>query len=117
TYNNYVIKYDMINNGFVLYDIPMNGFYVRGGSLYFGSSLTGVVYKYGDVDNDNGSAINSFWKSKDFVNGVGPFQDDEFVRLSLLTTSVQNSTMTVTYTINGSSSAAFAMNLYDPLTA
>src|SRR4029077_9359847 len=55
--------------------------------------------------------------SKDFVNGVGPFQDDEFVRLSLLTTSVQNSTMTVTYTINGSSSAAFAMNLYDPLTA
>lgn len=111
TYNNKIIKYDMLNNGFTLYDIPMNGFYVKNGSLYFGSSNGGYVYKYGGVDNDNGSAINSYWKSKDFINGEGPFNDDEFVQLSLLTSSVQNSSMTVTYTIDGSTSTSFTMPL------
>ncbi len=113
-YNNYVVKYDMINNGFTIYDIPMNGFYVRGGSLYFGSSTGGYIYKYGGVNNDNGSAINAYWKSKDFINGEGPFNDDEYVRLSLLTTSVQNSSMTVTYELNGNSETSFVMPLYTP---
>ena len=114
SYNNRVIKYDMLNNGFTIYDIPMNGFYVKGGSLYFGSSTGGYIHKFGGVNDDNGSTINSYWKSKDYVVASSPFNDSEIVRLSFLTSSIQNSSMTVTYAINGSSSTAYTMSLYSP---
>lgn len=108
--NNKIFYYDMLNDGMTLYDIASNGFYVRNQSLYFGSSTSGYIFKYGSGDNDNNSAINSYWKSKDFVVGA-PFQDKEFVSLSFAADAVTNSSMTVTYTLNGSSSTSYAIPL------
>jgi hypothetical protein len=108
--NNYIQRYDLLNNGWTLYDIASNGFLVRNQHLYFGSAAGGYLYKYGDVDNDNGSAINAYWKSKDFF-GDNPFTDKELNTLSISATSISNSTMTLTYTINGSSSVSSNVSL------
>lgn len=103
TTNNKIIKYDLLNQGWLLYDIPINGMYIRNQRLYFGSPTAGYIYKFGDITNDNGAAINSYWKSKDLI-GNNPFVDKDYTRLSLSLLSVTNSSMTVTYTVNGSSS-------------
>lgn len=108
TINNKILYYDMNNDGMTLYDIPSNGFYVRNESLYFGSTSEGKIFKYGDVDNDNGSAINAYWKSKDYVMG-NPFQDKELVNISIAGKSVSNSSMTVTYEIDASTSTSYTV--------
>lgn len=110
TRNNMILYYDMLNDGMTIYDIPSNGFYVRSESLYFGSSSSGYVFKYGETDDDNGATINSYWKSKDFVLG-SPFQDKEFVNISLAAQSVASSSMTITYTIDGSTSTSYIIPL------
>lgn len=107
--NNRILYYDMNNDGMTVYSLPSNGFYVRNESLYFGSSNGGYIYKFGTTDNDAGSAINAYWKSKDFVLGA-PFQDKEAVNVSLAAKTVSNSSMTVTYTLNGSTSTAYSVS-------
>lgn len=109
TTNNKILYYDMINDGMTLYNLPSNGFYIRQESLYFGSSSGGYIYKFGDVNNDAGAAINAYWKSKDFVMG-SPYQDKEAVNISMAAKTVANSSMTVTYTLDGSSSTAYAVS-------
>lgn len=110
--NNRILRYDLINKGWVLYDIPSNGFLIRNQNLYIGSAAGGYIYKYGDVDSDNGSAINAYWKSKDFPMN-NPMVDKEFRTLSLIAKSVQNSSMTVTYTVNATSSTPYTLSLYN----
>lgn len=107
TSNNRILKLDLINQAWLLYDIPINGFYIRQNNLYFGSATSGNVFIYGSSDNDNNSAINAYWKSKDFY-GKFPFTDDDVTDLSTFFSS-QNSTMTVTYTLVGSSSTAYSI--------
>lgn len=111
TTNNKLLLYDLLNQGWLLWDIPSNGFTVRQNKLYFGSPSAGIIYKYGDNDNDAGSAINAYWKSKDYF-GDSPFTDKEYAYLSVVAGSVASSSMTVTYTLNGSSSTAIVMPLY-----
>lgn len=111
--NNSLLIYDLINRGWIVWDIPSNGFFVRQNRLYIGSPSAGIVSKYGDIDNDNGSAINAYWKSKDFF-GDSPFTDKEYAYLSAVTGSVAASSMTITYTLNGSSSTALVLPLYTP---
>lgn len=106
TTNNKILRYDLLNGGWLIYDIPMNGMLVRNQSLYFGGVSTGTISKFGDVDNDNGSAINAYWKSKDFF-GDSPFLDKTYVNMSVQATAIANSSMTVTYTIDASSSSAY----------
>lgn len=110
TTNNRILKFDLINNTWLLYDLAANGFYIRQNDLYFGSALTGNVFKFGSASSDNGSAINSYWKSKDFFM-TSPFTDDDVTSLSVYFASVNNSTATVTYTINGSSSTSYLVPL------
>jgi len=112
TTNNYILRYDLLNNLWTLYDIGMNGMLVRNNSLYFGSSSVGKIFKFGDATSDNTAAINAYWKSKDFF-GDSPFTDKEFRTLSVSAGSVANSSMTVTYTTNGSSATAYSVYLYD----
>lgn len=112
TTNNRILRYDLINQFWTIYDLPVNGFYVRNQSLYFGSSSAGKVFQFGGVDNDNGSAIEAYWKSKDFF-GSSPFADEELANISLSAESIANSTVTVTYTLNGSSSTAYNTSLYN----
>lgn len=109
--NNRILRLDLLNGDWYLYDIGTNGMLVRNNALYFGSSSEGKIFKFGDTDNDNGNAINAFWKSKDFVLG-NPFVKKEFVNLSVSAGSVQNSSMTVTYTIDGSSQTSYTVPLY-----
>lgn len=111
--NNSLLIYDLINQGWIIWDIPSNGFLIRQNKLYFGSSSSGVINKYGDTDSDNGSAINSYWKSKDFF-GDSPFTDKEYPYLSIISGSVAASSMTVTYTINGSRSSSLIIPIYAP---
>lgn len=111
TTNNRIMLYDMLNQTWLLYDIAANGFLVRQNRIYLGSANTGTIYKYGDTDNDAGSAINSYWKSKDFF-GASPFSNQEIANISIAAKSVQNSSMTVTYTLNGSSVTSYTMNQY-----
>lgn len=112
TTNNRTLRYDFLNADWTLYDLASNGFLVKNNAIYFGSATEGKVFKFGDVDNDNGAAINAYWKSKDFF-GDSPFLDKEIVNLSVFADSVQNSSMSVTYSLNGSSSTSYTMNLYD----
>jgi hypothetical protein len=112
TTNNRILRYDFLNQDWTLYTLGNNGMLVRNNALYFGDPAGGYVYKYGDVENDNGSAINSYWKSKDFF-ADNPFVDKELVNVSVAADSIANSSMTVTYTVNGSSSTSYTMNLYD----
>ena len=113
TTNNKTLVWDMLNQSWTLYDLPSNGFYVRNQSLYFGSATSGYIYKFGDVDADNGSAINSYWKSKDFFLS-DPAVDNELVTLSTVAdgSTVAGSSITLTYTLNGSSSTAIPVSIY-----
>lgn len=111
TTNNTILRYDLLNNAWLKYDLPISGFYTRGTKLYFGGALTGNIFKFGDgATSDNNSAINAYWKSKDFFMS-SPFTDDDITNLSTFFSSVANSSMTVTYTINGSSSTSFTVPL------
>lgn len=101
TTNNRVLIYDLLNQGWKLYDIASNGFYIRNTSLYFGSSSTGNIYKFGDVNNDNGSAINAYWKSKDFF-GSSPFLDKEIGYISVSGVNNSGTTLNVSYITNAS---------------
>lgn len=111
TTNNRDLIYDLVSGGWVMYDIPTNGFLVRRNQLYFGSTTGGTIFKFGDTENDNGSAINAYWKSKDFF-GANPFTQQEITNISLISKSVANSSMTVTYSLNGSSSTSFSVPQY-----
>ncbi len=106
TTNNRILRLDLLNQTWLLYDIPSNGFYVKNNSLYFGGVSSGTVYKYGDVDNDNGSPINAYWESKDFFN-ASPFTEDDITDLSAFFKAVNNSTMTITYSVSGSSETSY----------
>jgi len=112
TYNNKVLRLDLQNNGFTVYDIPANGYLVRAQNLYFGSSVYGKIYKFGDVDSDDGSDIEAYWKSKDYSAGL-PFQDKELVNVSLAADSVENSTVTVSYQV-GSTESSYNVPLEAP---
>ena len=106
TTNNRILRLDLLNKTWLIYDLPVNGFYIRNNALYFGSSNAGYLFKYGDVDNDNGSAINAYWKSKDFFQ-ASPFTDDDMTDLSVFFKAVDNSTMTMTYSVVGSSESSY----------
>ena len=108
TINNRVLKLDLLNQTWLLYDLQSNGFYTKQNNLYFGSSSGGYVYKFGDSTSDNGNSINAYWKSKDFFNG-SPFTDDDITDLSIFFSAVTNSSMTVTYTLIGSSSTSYTV--------
>lgn len=110
TSNNTILKFDLTNTAWLKYDIPINGFYTRQNRLYFGSASTGNVFKYGDSDSDNGTAIESYWKSKDFFMS-SPFTDDDVTNLSFFFKAVDNSSMTVTYAVNGSSETSYTVPL------
>jgi hypothetical protein len=110
TTNNKILRYDLLNQGWLLYDIPMDGMYVKNQSLYFGSATSGTIYKFGDVNNDAGAAINAYWKSKDFFVD-SPFTDKELGYISTVAGTQTASTMTITYTLSGNTSTSYSFPL------
>lgn len=111
TTNNKLLVFDIQNNGWLIHDIPVNGFMVKNNSLFFGSPTAGYVYKYGGTNSDNGAAISSYWKSKDFFFD-NPFTEKEFPNISFVSNSYAGAYATATYTLNGSSETAIQYSLY-----
>lgn len=112
TTNNKILKLDLINQGWLLYNIPMNGMLIRSQNLYFGDPTAGRIFGFGTDDSDNGSAIEAYWQSRDFF-GDDPFVDKNFNRLSFVTKGNSGSNMDVTYQINGSTATEFSVPLYN----
>ncbi len=99
--NNYVFKFDILNEGWTLYNIPAAGFVIQNSNLYFGSPTTGSIFRYGNATADNGTAINAYWKSKDFA-GNDPWLENEYVQFDTIARRNPNQSLTVGYTLNGS---------------
>jgi hypothetical protein len=109
--NNRIFYYDLLNQAWLIYDIASNGFLVENNILYIGDPSAGKVYRFGNVSTDNGSAINSYWKSKDFT-GDNPFITNEFVQ-SDFAFSVAATTVTYTYTTDTKTATSVSIPLTD----
>lgn len=112
--NNYILRNDLLNAGWTLYDIAVNGMLIRDGDLYFGSASGGYIYKYGDSYLDNGSYFTSYWKSKDFVVG-GPFNEKEFRTISIVLKNIAYGTIFVDYEIDGAELSYYDVPTYPDL--
>lgn len=111
--NNRVLRYDLLNQAWMLYDIPVSGFLVYNNQLYFGDPTAGKTYLFGNVTSDNGSSINAYWKSKPFF-GDSPFTDKDLRMASWYVAAASGTTLTMTYTLNETTSTVTkTVNLYD----
>ena len=110
--NNRIHKFDLVNPGWFVYDIPMNGMLVRNDSLYFGSPTVGEIYKFGTSESDDGSDIEAYWKSKDFFID-SPFIQKDFRTLSASAKSNSGSTLNVSYTLNGTTTTTINWDTSD----
>jgi hypothetical protein len=99
--NNYNFKYDLVNDGWTLYNFGNGGMLNQGNKLYFGSTSTGTIYQYGSGYSDDGVAINAYWKTKDFV-GSDPWLQNQYNIIDTYAVRNPNEFLTATYTLNNS---------------
>lgn len=112
--NNRILRWDLLNQTWLLDDIGSNGFLVDSGDLYLGSPSAGKVYKFGQgVTTDDAGSINSYWRSKNFT-GKDPFVQNTWDQLAFVTKQSSGTYLSVDYRVNGSTTAnAYTINLYD----
>ena len=110
TTNNRILKLDTENTGWTIFDIPMNYPVVINDEVKFGSPTGGDVYRYPYGNTDNGAAIESYWKTKDFI-GNNPYVEKEFQRISVISGTNGGSTLNVTYTLDTNESTTYAISL------
>lgn len=108
--NNYIVKKDLINDGWMLYGFGANGMAVQNNALYFGDPSLGNIFNFGSNASDNGAAINAFWKSKDFT-GTDPFFQNQLMNIDVFAEKDQGSSLTATYTLDTLSSTSYAISL------
>lgn len=109
--NNYIFKYDLINEGWTLYNFGAGGLWIQSNTLYFGDTVSGNVFNYGTVKSDNGAAINAFWKSKDYT-GSDPFLMSSLTNIDTFAKKDAGSTLTSAYTLDTSTTAtSYSINL------
>lgn len=101
TTNNYIFKYDLIRQGWTLYDFGTGGFLTQNNRLYFGSTSVNKVYRYGNSTSDDGNAISAYWKSKDFP-GPDPWLENEYTQLDVIARRNSGNTLTLAYGLNSS---------------
>lgn len=99
--NNYILRWDLLNKGWGLYNFGANGMLIQNNNLYFGSPSTNSVYRFGNATSDNGTAITAYWQSKDFT-GPDPWLENELTQLDVFARRDPNQTLTVGYTLNAS---------------
>lgn len=92
--NNVVFYLDLLNSAWLKDNIAANGFLVENNIMYFGDPNSSNIYKYGSLNSDNNSSIQSYWKSMDFT-GVDPTTQNEFVQSDF---GFAESSTTVSYT-------------------
>jgi hypothetical protein len=110
TKNNRLLKLDTGSMGWTVFDIALNAPIVDGGNLLFGSPDNSNIFSYPVGDNDNGAAINSYWKSKDFV-GADPYVEKQYEKISLIAGSDFGSSLDVTYTMDTATSTTYSVSL------
>lgn len=112
--NNRIQRWDILNQTWLLDDIPANGFLVDNNNLYFGSPTAGKVYKYGNgVTTDDSGSINAYWKSKNF-SGDDPFVQKNWDQSDFVVKAASPTVMSVIYQLDGSTTTTYSMNLYHP---
>ncbi len=108
--NNYIFKYDLINDAWTLYNFGAGGLLVQANTLYFGDTSAGNVFNYGTATSDNGTAINAYWKSKVFT-GSDPFLQTALTNIDTFAAKNQGTTLTATYTLDTSTSTSYSISL------
>ncbi len=110
--NNYIFRYDLINEGWTLYSFGAGGMLVQSNTLYFGDTSTSGanVFNYGTVTSDNGSSIQSYWRSKSF-SGADPFLQNALTNIDIFAKKDQGTTLTATYTTDTSTATAYSVSL------
>lgn len=114
TTNNRILRWDLVNGLWTVYDIPSNGFLTYNNSLYVASPSAGKLYKFGGVYSDENVAINSYWRSKAFF-GDSPFNEKELRSSSFYCNTSSGTTLSVTYTRDLQNATSYSINLYDSL--
>lgn len=108
--NNYIFKRDLVSDGWTLYTIGTGGMLNQDQTLYFGDSSLGNIFSYGGETSDNGTAINSYWRSKTFSGG-DPFVQNQFNAIDLFAKKDSGTTLAVTYTTDTSTATSYSMSL------
>lgn len=112
TSNDVVYYFDLLNGGaWFPYNLNADGFLTENNQLYFGDSTAGKIHVFGGVTTDNGSAINSYWKSKE-LSGSDPTIDNQYDQADFVF-GQSSTTITYTYTMNQSSSTSVSIPIYD----
>ena len=108
--NNRLLRLDLINNGWSVFDLAVNSPLSLDQYVYFGSPVTGNIYQYPSGDSDNGSAINSYWKSKNYI-GSNPYVEKQFNTMSLIMGSDYGSSLDISYTMDTATTTSFSIAL------
>lgn len=111
TSNNRVLKYDLNLGQWYPFSLNANAIANIQTTTYFGDSTGGYWNQYGNSNSDNGSAINAYWKSKDFGNQSSPFLDNNYNRISLVAKNQITGNMTVTYGLSNNTSGSYTVSL------
>lgn len=111
TNNNRMVKYDLLNPAWYVFDIPANALASYNNILYFGGTTSGKVYTFSDVNqgraptSDDGAAINAYWKSKEF-SGADPFVENKWNRVSMVARRQAGGSLTASWQLNGGDTAS-----------
>lgn len=108
--NNYIFKKDLINDAWTLYNFGANGMLFQSNVLYFGDTAAGNIFNYGSTTSDNGTAINAYWKSKEF-SGADPYLQTQLTNIDTIVKKDQGSTLTATYTVETSTATSYSISL------
>lgn len=108
--NTYIFRYDLINDGWGLYNFGAGGMLIQGNRLYFGSVNDGNIFQFGSGASDNGNSINAFWRSKSF-GGNDPFMQNQLMNIDVFAKKDSGSTLTSTYTMDTSTATAYTISL------
>jgi len=97
--NNATYIYDMRFASWLKYSAALDAPAKVGDYIYFGSQSVGDVFTYPSGSSDNGTAITSYWKSKDFI-GSDPFSEKIWKSYSIVAKTESGSNFDLTYSTN-----------------
>jgi len=110
SYTNRVLKYDLNNDAMYPFSLNASSLLYNNNAIYFGGSNGGYWNLYGNADNDNGQAINAYFKTKDFNCG-DPFQEGIFQDFSMVNVNQNSSSMTNTYILGNGITNNYSVSL------
>lgn len=108
--NNRFLKYDIETEQWYPWSLNFNAPILIDGTIYAGDSQAGKWYQFGNANTDNGAAINSYWKSKDFSGG-DPFQESNFSAMSVIAKNEQGGSVTVDNTYGSGATSSYSISL------